>query len=184
MSFFDPVAYWTVLASVIAAFWAVISLYRARMANAYQYNSNIVERLLDCERIIIDQPEIQQYLSRSAIQPPSYFRQPERLEEKEFYQAKAHAYAILNLFDEICTSSVEPKKHRTRFRKFLRLLHPHPILEINDWKNYMIEKSLHPLFQSILKEEAHIFGERICEVLNIKRRDDPPEDRPADPFVW
>jgi len=130
--------------------------------------------LLENDRTHIEYPEIQMYLSQNSKQDVEYFRNETVLKDHLFYQAKTAVYKQIDMFDEIlCTS------HDTNW--IYSFLRP-PLIEEEDWKAYMIEKFRHPLYQSILKHEKHIFGESLRDFWKKNKKE--ILSRPVDPFIW
>ncbi|MBC8017883.1 MAG: hypothetical protein H7X83_05105 [Verrucomicrobia bacterium] len=66
--------YWTVVVAVVSAGWVVTAFIRDRASQAVDRSSAMVVRLLESDKLIIDNPSIQKYLSQNAGQDEEYFR--------------------------------------------------------------------------------------------------------------
>lgn len=167
--------YWTVVAALGGGCWAVISSIRERKAQSIEQSRAIMDRLLDSNKTVIENPEIQMYLSANASKGVAYFRDPKVLADSNFFKAKSHLYSELNLFDEILSIA----RHNDAA---LFLLKAPGIVEIQDWREFMKVKMSHPLCQGILDNEGHIFGHALrdfwCEhQCEIKKKT-------PDAFIW
>jgi hypothetical protein len=65
--------YWTIVAGVISAGWVVTSFIRDRASQSVERTSAIMDRLLDGDQLLIDNPDIQKYLSGNALRAEKYF---------------------------------------------------------------------------------------------------------------
>lgn len=167
--------YWTVVVAAVGASWALVEFIRDRRSREVERNSEIMKRLQEVEKAIIDNPDIQKYLSRNAAQEEEYFRNQAVLEEDLFYKAKAHVYSQLNLFDEILSLPSRTSGIRS-------LLKPPALTERSDWEAFIKMKLRHPLFRSILKHEKKIFGDSLrCFWEKYSKE---IESMPADRFAW
>ncbi len=79
---------------------------RDRAAQSIARSNAAVNRLIEIDRIIINSPESQRYLSKAANHSEDYFRDEERLNEDLFYKTKTLVYMRLNIFDEILSLSM------------------------------------------------------------------------------
>lgn len=165
--------YWTVVVAVVSAGWIVVTFLLQRMAQSVDGTKELMRQLLEYDKLNIENPAIQQYISRTAAQPEAHFRTDSLLADTLFFQAKAMAYSQLNLFDQILSVS-----STTRWL----LLKPPALIEFSAWEAYMVEKLRHPLYRSILNREAHIFGASLRRFWSRHRK--AIESKPADPFVW
>ena len=142
--------FWGVLVALGGAVWVLVLFVRDRRAACAKLSSMLVERIHEMDKVIIEHPEIQKYLSLSATQDENHFRTAEVLQDACFYKAKSFAYWHLNLFDDIISSSAA-------FKSVPAVLSPQ-VIELADWENYMRHKIKHPLYRSILNNESRIFG--------------------------
>lgn len=166
---------WPIVTTVVAAAWVVTTFIRDRISQEAKRNGEIMKRLQEVEKAIIDNPDIQKYLSRNAAREEEFFRNQTVLEEDLFYKAKAHVYSQLNLFDEILSFS----SLTSRSWSFLK---PPALVEQSDWEIFIKAKLRHPLFRSILKHEIQIFGDSLqCF---WKKNSKEIESMSADPFAW
>lgn len=147
----QPEFYWTVVVALCGAGWAVVSTMRDRKKQNLEHSRAIAGRLLEADKVIIDHPEIQKYLSATALEDEDYFRKTERLEDEQFFKAKSYLYSQLNLFDEILSAAAQA-------RDSFFLLRPPEIFDLEDWEQYIMHKLTHPLCRSILAIESPIFG--------------------------
>lgn len=168
-------ALWQIFTATIAAAWLVITFIRDSKKLAIEQNGQIMRRLQELENQIIENPEIQVYLSQNSQQEDSYFRSLTALEDILFYKAKAHVYSQLDLFDEILSFS-ELTSRRWSFLK------PPALTELTDWETLIKVKLRHPLFRSILKHEKSIYGRSLRDFW--KENGEEIESISADPFVW
>lgn len=143
--------YWTVVVALSGACWTIITTIRERRTQAIAQSHTIIERLIEGDRLIIGHPDIQQYLSKTALEDESFFRKPDVLTDEMFFKAKSYLYYQLNLFDEILSTAAQSKVGN----QFLRTPQ---IIEISDWEAYMVHRLTHPLCLSIMRNEGHIFG--------------------------
>lgn len=167
--------YWTVVGVAVGAGWALVEFIRDRRSQEVEHNSEIMKRLQEVEKAIIDNPDIQKYLSKNAAREEEYFRNQTVLEEDIFYKAKAHVYCQLNLFDEILSIP-------SRAGGILSILMPPALTERLDWEAFIKVKLRHPLFRSILKHEIQIFGDSLqCF---WRKNSKEIESMSADRFAW
>ncbi|WP_298436780.1 hypothetical protein [Geobacter sp.] len=167
--------YWTIIVAVVSAGWVVTAFVRDRISQSVERTSVIVNRLLDGDKLLIDNPDIQKYLSQNAARKEDYFRRHEALEDELFYKAKAYVYRQLNMFDEILSISA-------RTGRGWSLLKPPALTELSDWETYIKVKLGHPLCRSILNNEQHIFGVSLRGFWDANR--DKIQSTPVDPFIW
>ncbi|MAL19226.1 MAG: hypothetical protein CL670_03550 [Balneola sp.] len=167
--------YWTVLAACLAGFWALVTRYGERKRMAIEDNRSLVNRLLTSDQLLIEHPEVIKYISATALEKEEYFRDQKRLEEDLFYKAKSHIYSQLNLYDEILCTSNHNKA------KFFFINSP-AMIEVEDWEEYMKCKMTHPFIQSILNNEAHIFGKSLQTFWNVYRKE--ITGKTTDRFSW
>jgi len=142
--------YWTIVVAIISAGWVLTVFIRDRVSQSIERTSAIITRVLEIDKLIIENPDIPKYLSRTATQKEQYFRSEAVLEEDLFYKAKTYAYRQLNSFDEIL--SIASKT--TGMWSFLK---PPSLVEISDWETYIMITLRHPLYRSILNNEKEIF---------------------------
>ena len=167
--------YWTVIAGLAAALWIVVQFIRDRIGQSIARTNAVVNRLIEIDRLIIDCPETQRYLSETARHGEAYFRDEARLKEDLFYKAKTLVYMHLNTFDEILSLSA-------RKQGFAPLLGPGVLIEIADWGQFILVKLRHPLYRSILNHEQAIFGEALRDYWRVHKAE--VEAAAVDPFVW
>jgi len=167
--------YWTIVVAVVSAAWVLTAFVRDRISQSVERSSALIARLLEDNRLNIENPDIQKYISQNAARDEGYFRNDQLLEEDLFYKAKTRAYKQLNFFDEILSVS-------SRAAGSWAFLKPAALIEISDWEEYMKEKLRHPLYRSILNREGHIFGASLRDFWARNRQN--IESKPADPFIW
>lgn len=166
--------FWGIIVSLVAAAWFVILFIRDRNSASREYSNSLIKKLHESDKLIIEHPEIQKYLSLTMMKNESFFRAPEILHDDEFYKAKAFAYWNLNLFDEILSMA-------TASRSKLSLLMP-AIVELSDWENYIKHKLRHPLYHAILNHEGSIFGAGLRDFWNDNKTS--LETTAIDPYSW
>jgi hypothetical protein len=171
----DVKLYWTVVVAVMSAGWVVTTFMRDRTSQAFDRSSTMINRLLEGDKIIIDNPSILMYLSQNAAQEEGYFCSASVLDEELFYKTKAFVYRELNIFDEILSIS-------SRTGKRWSFMQPPALIEISDWETYIRSRLGHPLYRSILKNEGHIFGAELRDFW--KRNRQAIESSPVDPLKW
>jgi hypothetical protein len=169
------VAIWTVLVAMLSAGWAVFTLYRDRMSQSVKLTGEAMARLMDSDKLIIDNPEIQKYLSRTAEHDERYFHREAVLEDNIFFKAKAFAYRQLNSFDDILSTASKTSRLNSA-------LNMPELFEISDWQNYFMVILRHPLYRSILNAEKDIFGESLRDFW--KKHKKAIESTPVDRFIW
>lgn len=167
---------WQIFVTLFSALWIGATFIRDRRAQSVERNMAVMNHLFESNKLSIENPDIQKYISQNAWQEEYYFHSPAVLNDPLFFKAKTFVYARLNSFDEILSLSSEDYG----FWDFL--LKPAELTEIDDWEEYIIEKLRHPLYRSILKHEGHIFGESLrdfwnCNIETIK-------SKPADRHMW
>jgi len=143
--------YWTIVVAVGGACWAVIAAIRERRTQAIAQSHSLIERLIDGDTLIIEHPDIQQYLSNTAMEEEGFFRNTNVLIDKEFFRAKSYLYYKLNLFDEILSTAAQVKGSTF----FIR---PPAVIELINWEAYIMHLLSHPMCRSIMRNEGHIFG--------------------------
>ena len=143
--------YWTIVAGLATAVWVIVSTIRARNILALQHSHELMGRLLDADKVIINHPEIQKYLALTALKEEAYFRTETVLNDELFFKSKSYVYSQLNMFDDILSAADEVKRVFFLFR-------PPQLIELDDWEAYIVHKLRHPLYRSIIKHESHIFG--------------------------
>ncbi|MBT9613555.1 MAG: hypothetical protein IV108_09865 [Burkholderiales bacterium] len=167
--------YWTILVALVSAGWIVITFIRDRIAQSLASSSALTSRLMEYDRLCIENPEVQKYISQHSNQAENYFRSKQVLDEDVFYKAKTLVYSQLNLFDEILSTSSKSSNSWA----FLR---PAELVEKTDWDEYIREKLRHPLYRSILLHEKHIYGASLREFWTSNQA--LIESKQADPFIW
>lgn len=167
--------YWTIVVGIISVGWVLITFIRDRISQSVERTNEMVTRLLEDDKLIIENPEIQMYLSQNAKQDAEYFRNEEVLKEPLFYKAKAAVYKQISMFDEILSIS-----SRTSGR--FSFLKPPSLIEISDWEVYIKVKLRHPLYLSILKYEKNIFGKSLRDFW--KKNEQKIVSLSIDPFIW
>lgn len=167
--------YWTIVAGVASLAWTLITYRRNQVSMSVESANALTARLMDCDKLVIENPEIQMYFSKHANKRCSHFRNSAVLKSAQFFKAKAFAYMQLNMFDEILSRSSKASKK-------LPLFKPPTILELSDWEMYIKVKLRHPLFQSILKNEDYLFGTALWHFW--RRHESEITSLPSDPFVW
>lgn len=167
--------YWTIIVGIMGAGWVIVAFVRDRVSQSVELTDSLVNRLLEGDKLIIDNPDIQKYISETAIRDEQYFRSAAVLNEVLFYKAKTFVYRELNSFDEILSIA-----SRTTGR--FSFLKPPALLEMADWETYIKVKLRHPLYRLILNTEKDMFGRALRNFWKNNRR--AIESAPADPFVW
>ena len=167
--------YWTILVAFVSAGWVVTAFIRDRVSQSVALSSALVTRLIEYDRLNIENPDIQKFISQNVAREETYFRSEKLLEEDLFYKAKALVYRQLNLFDEILSTSSKTSGSWS-------FLTPAALVEISDWEEYMREKLRHPLCRSILNHEDRIFGASLRDFW--AKNKEVIESKSADPFIW
>ena len=167
--------YWTIVVAIISAGWVLAVFIRDRVTQSIERTSAITSHLLEIDKLIIDNPDIPKYLSKTAMQNEQYFRSEAVLEEHIFFKAKTYVYRQLNSFDEILSTSSETTGR-------LSFLKPPSMIEMSDWETYIRITLRHPLYRSILKNEKEIFGASLRNFWD--RNKQSIESTPVDPFMW
>lgn len=168
--------YWTMIVALVSAGWVVIGFIRDRITQSVERTGAMVERLLEIDKIIIDNPDIQRYLSKTGAAEEQFFRKEAILDEDIFFKAKSLVYSQLNIFDELLSISSRTTGGWWSFVKLPALV------ETEDWEAYIKMRLGHPLFRSILKNEAYIFGASLRGFGEKHRAQ--IESSPVDPFIW
>jgi hypothetical protein len=146
--------------TLVGAGWAVVMFLRDRISLTHERSSAMVARLLESDRIIMEHPEIQRYISRTTKSNDRYFYDDKVLKDDTFYKAKSFVYWQLNLFDELL--SISPKSSNIAVKFFHWCLNP-GITEYEDWQRYIRYKLMHPLYRSILDREEDLFGRSLIK---------------------
>ena len=167
--------YWTMVAGIIAAGWVLIMFIRDRRSQSLVLTSGITGRLLDIDKIIIDNPDIPKFICKTAGEDEQFFRSIGVLDDDAFYRTKTYVYRQLNAFDEILSISLQSSKK-------MSFLKPLPLIESSDWETYMMITLRHPLYRSILNNEGEIFGESLRSFWNSNK--EAIRSTPADRFMW
>jgi len=167
--------YWTIVVGVVSAGWALIAFIRDRTSQSVERTSAMISRLMEGDKLLIENPDIQKYISQNARQEEGYFRNEAVLGEQIFYKAKTYVYRQLNSFDEILSIA-----SRTGRRSWF--LRPPVLIEISDWETYIKIKLRHPLYRSILNNEKEIFGASLRDFWEKNKKD--IESLQVDPFMW
>jgi hypothetical protein len=167
--------YWTMLAASVSAVWIAITFLRDRIAQALALNSALMTRLMEYDKLNLEHPEIQQYLSRHVAREEAYFHSEQVLEDLLFYKAKTLVYNQLNLFDEILSIAA-------RSSRGWGFLKPTALPEKEDWEEYIKLKLRHPLYRSILKHEQDVFGAALREFWLSHQSE--IESKLADRYSW
>lgn len=142
--------YWEIFAAVFSAGWVGIVFLRDRIAQSLAMTSALLARLMEFEKLNLEHPEIQQYLSQHAAHEQAFFYDEDNLRDTIFIQAKTMVYAQLNLFDELLSVAAMT-------RGVWAPLMP-SIIEKQDWEGYVKVKLRHPFYQAILNREADSYG--------------------------
>jgi hypothetical protein len=167
--------YWTIIVGLISAGWAGTTFLRDRVSQSIERTSALVGRLMEVDKLTMENPEAQKYISQNAEQKEEWFRDKSLLGGDLFYKAKTLAYRQLNAFDELLSVSSRTSK-RTSFMK------PADVIELPAWERYIMVKLRHPLYRSILIHEEEIFGESLRRFWHKHKK--KIELAPADPFIW
>jgi len=130
---------------------------------------------MEGDKLLIENPDIQKYISKNARQEEGYFRNEAVLGDAIFYKAKTYVYRQLNSFDEILSIA-----SRTGRRSWFS--RPPALIEISDWETYIKIKLRHPLYRSILNNEKEIFGASLRDFWEKNKKD--IESLKVDPFMW
>ncbi len=120
--------HWTVFATLVSAVWIGATFIRDHRSQSADLSCAIMTRLLESDKLIIENTDIQKYILQSVKQTEEYFRSEDALTDDLFFKAKAFAYMRLNLFDEILSFS------NKSFGCLDFLLKPAGLIEIEDWK--------------------------------------------------
>jgi hypothetical protein len=166
--------FWGVVVALVGAGWFVMLFIRDRNAASAERTSALIKRIHEIDRVIIDHPDIQKYLSLALTKEEGYFRTPEVLQDDAYYKAKAFVYWHLNLFDEILSIT-------TTFKAGPAILAPR-VVEFSDWEAYIKHKVKHPLYGSILNNEGAIFGAALRDFWSANKAS--IEAAPVDPYTW
>jgi len=167
--------YWTVVAGITGAVWIMVQLFRDRMAQSISRTDASIKHLISIDQIVIDNPDIQRYLSQTAKHNEDFFRKPERLEEDIFYKAKTLVYMQINTFDEILSLAARHTGLGSLFGHAL-------LIELPDWENYILVKLRHPLYRSIMNNEKNIFGDALRRFW--EQHNSEVASANIDPFSW
>lgn len=167
--------YWTAVAALFGAVWALVIFIRDRNSSAAESRTALMSRLLEIDKLLIEHPEIQKYMSSTATKTEAYFRDPGVLEDELFYKAKTFAYFHINIFDELLSLA-------TQSRVGPKFLMPPGVIELSDWEAYIRRKLSHPLYRSILNNESEMFGAPLRAFwTTIKKSLDAAS---PNPFAW
>lgn len=166
--------FWEIFAALVSAGWVVTVFFRDRISQSLALSSALLTRLMEYEKISLENPEIQKYLSQNAKRDEAFFEDEKNLDEDIFYQAKTLVYTQLNLFDELLSIS-------SKTNGIWSFLRP-TVVEKKDWEGYMKEKLRHPLYRSILIHEENIYGASLREFWKRNRK--VIESKSADRFIW
>lgn len=167
--------YWTLVAAAISAVWVIALFVRDRHSSAAARSSVLIGRMLEIDKLLMEHPDIQKYMSLTVAKPEEYFRTEQVLQDEIFYKAKSFAYFHMNLFDELLSLAKHSKTGPW-------LLMPPNVIELSDWEEYIKRKVRHPLYRSILNNESEIFGAALRDFWStIKKSGDAAS---PSPFVW
>ena len=166
--------YWEIFAALVSAGWVITVFIRDRISQSLALSSALLTRLMEYEKLYLDRPEIQKYISQNATRDEAFFCDPKNLEDDLFYKAKTLVYSQLNLFDELLSLS-------SRTSGIWNFLRP-TIVEQKDWEGYIKEKLRHPFYRSILIHEDDIYGASLREFWEKNRKS--IEEKSANPFIW
>lgn len=131
---------WTILVAIVSAGWVIATFIRDRASQSLALSSALSTRLMEYDRLNLENPEIQKYISENAAREEAYFRSDEVLEDVMYFKAKTLVYNQLNLFDEILAISAKTGGGWT-------LLRPVALVEKADWDEYIKEKLRHPFYR-------------------------------------
>ena len=165
---------WGIVAALVGAGWFVLLFIRDRNFASAERSSALIKQLHEIDKLVIDNPDIQKYLSLNATKEEAYFCAPEVLQDNTFYKAKTFVYWNLSLFDEILSVAAA-------FKSGPGILAP-PVLELADWQGYMKRKFRHPLYRSILKREGDIFGAALRDFWSANQAS--IEAASVDAYMW
>jgi hypothetical protein len=168
--------YWTIVAAIGGAAWTLVTAVRDRRSKALEQSRAIMDRLFDSDRQLLEHPDVAKYLSATAANAESYFRDPARLNELEFFKAKTYLYSLLSIFDEALSVSNQAGSGLASLAK------PPGILEIADWEEYIKHRLAHPLARSIMTNEGAIFGRGLQDFWSRHR--EAVSSRSPDPHSW
>jgi len=167
--------YWTIVTAVVSAVWIIALFIRDRHSVAAARSSTLINRMVEIDKLLMEHPDIQKYMSSTVAKPEGYFHDPALLQDELFFKAKSFAYLHINLFDELLSSSKQSQRG-------LSLLMPPDVIELSDWEQYIKRKCRHPLYRSILNNEAEVFGAALREFWSTSKGS--IDTSAASPFVW
>ena len=173
--------WWSFIVACVSSGWIYITSLRQKIAEALEQNRIIMSLLVECDKIIIDNPELQKFISNNALREVNYFRSPEMLDMDIYFKAKTFAYRQINLFDQILSADTL-EYNPLIFKAFYPLIKPACLLEKSAWESFICAKLRHPLYFSILKHESHIFGDSLRSFWKTKMA--YIETLDIDPFLW
>lgn len=167
--------YWTIIVAIVGAGWVLVTYLRDRVSQSLVRTSEMVDRLIEVDRLTMENPQAQKYISQNAGREEEWYRDKSVLDDDVFYKAKTLAYRQLNAFDELLSVS-------SKTRKGLSFLKPAEVIELPAWERYIAVKLRHPLYRSIMIHEEEIFGESLRRFWHKHKK--KIESTPADPFIW
>lgn len=87
----DATLHWTIVAGTVGAGWTMTAFIRDRLSQSVQRTEAIMNRLPEGDKLIIENPGIQKYISQTAMRDDQYFRSDAVLHDPLFYQVETFA---------------------------------------------------------------------------------------------
>ncbi len=157
--------FWSLLLVIVPVLWTIAMFIRDKVSRDYERNSFLMTRLSENQGIMIEHPELQEYICTNANEDQSFFLKPERVNDKDgvFFKAKNKVYNDLNLFDELLSLIGDEEASKNCMTKLYSWACRPNLIDEAIWLSYVKCKLRHPFYSSTLENEEAIFGSRLIK---------------------
>lgn len=125
---------------------AMIAWFFTRRFYMNQRTQEFWNRLQDINKLVLQYPEFQEFISLQATQKNNYFTDKNMREDERFFRKKAMVYLWLNLFNEVIKTA-EGKEFAWLGKKKFK-----EICGYETWEDYIIRKMRNPRFKEAYAE--------------------------------
>jgi hypothetical protein len=174
--------YWKLLSVLVPVLWVIVMFTRDKISRDHERNSSLMRRLSENQGVMIEHPEIQQYILKNAQEKEKFFLDPSRINEPDFIKAKNKVYNDLNLFDELLSYIGNKKTSNNIVGKIYSWVFMPNLIDEDIWLSYIKCKLKHPFYSSTLENEKEIFGFYLIKFWEENRKE--ISKKPIKSLLW
>ncbi len=139
----------TALSATIALIVALWIYHNSRAFTLLDHVHRLTDRLYEMNLLVIESPELQQFLYRQASRVEPYFV-PATVHDRMYFRVKTFIYLHINFYEEIILSVVDNEALAEKFG-------------FENWRDYIVLKMRHPLFHELYFEESKSWDDKFME---------------------